>query len=78
MSDDLKRVYTGSRIEALFLRELLQENGIGCLLKKTFESSVQAGWVEGPTQNDAILYVETFNFEKAEQLLNAYFKSREE
>ena len=77
MPEKLKLVYAGSRIEALFLKELLQENGIGSLMKKTFESSSRAGWAEGPTQDDAMLYVEPYNEEKAKAFLDEYFQSRD-
>jgi hypothetical protein len=77
MPEKLKLVYAGSRVEALFLFELLKENGIGSLMKKTFESSAQAGWAEGPTQDDAMLYVEPFNEEKAKAFLDEYFQSRD-
>ncbi len=77
MSDDLKLVYSGSRVEALFLQDLLKENSVGSILNKTLESSSLAGWADGPTQRDAMLYVEAFNEEKAKKILEDYFEARD-
>ncbi len=33
MSEDLKLVYTGSRVEGMFLAELLEENEIGVIYR---------------------------------------------
>ncbi len=76
MKDDLRLVYTGSRVEGLFLEELLNENGIGCMRKDTLEESVSAGWADGSPENAVKIFVETFNYEKAKKVLDEYFASR--
>ena len=76
MSEDLKLVYSGSRVEAMFLKEVLEENGIGCIFKDILAASIQAGWAEGTSTAGARLFVESFNEEKAKNLLEEYFQSR--
>ena len=76
MSDDIKLVYTGSRVEGMFLNELLEENEIGVIYRDTLSSSVQAGWADGAPEDAVRLFVETSNFEKAKQILEEYFKNR--
>jgi hypothetical protein len=77
MMEDIKLIYTGSHVEALFLQELLKENGIGSMLKDFLEESVSAGWAQGSPEDSTKLYVETFNYEKAKKLLDEYFATRD-
>ncbi len=77
MTDELSLVYTGSRVEGLFLEELLKENGIGCIRKDTLEESVSAGWAQGSPADAVKIYVENFNAEKAVKILEDYFASRD-
>ena len=76
MSDDIKLVYSGSQAEALWVEEILKENGIGSIHKDTLSSSETLGWGEGSPENDFLVYVETVNFEKAKSLLEEYFAKR--
>jgi len=69
MSEDLKLVYTGSRVEGMFLAELLEGNEIGVIYRDTLSSSVQAGWADGSPEDTVRLFVEPINFEKAKQIL---------
>ena len=46
--EELKLVYTGTVVEANFLQSLLEENGIGALVRDTLHESVVAGWASGP------------------------------
>ena len=78
MSDDLKLVYTGSRVESLFLEEMLVENGIGVIRRDTLTSSVQAGWANGSPEDAVRMFVDPHNFEKAKKILDEYFASRSE
>lgn len=77
MSEDLKLIYTGSRVEALFLEELLKQNEIGSFLKNALDVELEGRFVdENPTDN-TLLYVETFNEESAKKLIDEYFASRD-
>ena len=77
MSEDLKRIYVGSRVEAMFLKEMLEENGIGCSFKDILASSIQSGWAEGTPTAGARLFVESFNEENARKILKEYLESRD-
>ncbi len=77
MMDELSLVYTGSRVEGMFLEDLLKENGIGCMRKDTLEESIGAGWAQGSPEDAVKIFVETFNYEKARKVLDDYFASRD-
>ncbi len=77
MADDIKLVYTGSRVESLYLEELLEENGIGVIRRDTLSSSVQAGWADGAPEDAVRMFVSPENEEKAKQILADYFKERD-
>ncbi len=77
MTDELSLVYTGSRVEGLFLEELLKENSIGCIRKDTLEESIGAGWAQGSPADAVQIFVETFNAEKAKKVLDDYFATRD-
>ncbi len=76
MSDEISLVYTGSRVESLFLEEILEENDIGVIRRDTLSESVNAGWADGSPEDTARLFVESQNVEKAKAILNEYFESR--
>ncbi len=77
MTDELSLVYTGSRVEGLFLEEFLKESGIGCIRKDTLKESISAGWAQGSPEDAVKIFVETFNFVRAKKLLDDYFASRD-
>jgi hypothetical protein len=77
MADDIKLVYTGSRVESLYLEELLEENNIGVIRRDTLSSSIQAGWADGAPEDTARLFVSTENEQEALRILDEYFKDRE-
>ncbi len=77
MSDDIKLIYTGSRVESLFLEEMLEDNGIGVIRRDTLTSSVQAGWADGSPEDAVRMFVDPHNLEKARKVLDDYFASRD-
>ncbi len=77
MKDEIRMVYTGSRVEGQFLEELLKENGIGCMRKDVLEESVSAGWAQGSPEDAVQIFVETFNYDKAKKVLDDYFAARD-
>jgi hypothetical protein len=77
MSEDIKKVYSGVRVEAMFLKEMLEESGIGVIMKDRLASSAKAGWADGPAADTVILFVETFNEATAKELIETYFRERE-
>ncbi len=77
MKDDIKLVYTGSSVEAMYIEELLKENGIGTMKMDRLQSSVDAGWADGMPEDSVQIFVENQNFDKANKVLEEYFKSRD-
>ncbi len=75
MADDIRLVYTGSTVEAMFIEELLKENGIGCIRRDNLQSSVDAGWANGSPENSVQIFVETDHFEKAKKIMEDYSSS---
>ncbi len=75
--DIMKLVYTGSRVEAMFLKEMLEKNEVGAIFKDALGASVQAGWADGSAEDGARVFVEPFNEEKALGILKEYFESRD-
>jgi hypothetical protein len=78
MSDDIKKVYTGTRIEGMFIKEMLEESGFGVFLKDRLASSAKAGWADGPVGDTVFLFVEAHNETKAKELIESYFQERNE
>lgn len=78
MTDELKRVYVGSRVETLFIKEMLKESGIGFMEKDVLQSSMQAGWVDGLPEDRVRIFVNSENFEKAKKLIEGYIAERDE
>ncbi len=77
MSEDLKLIYTGSKVEALFLEEMLNENKIGCILKNALDVDLEGRFTDDELVDNTLLYVETFNEQKAAKILKDYFDSRD-
>jgi hypothetical protein len=79
MSDQegLKLVYTGSVIEADFLRSLLEENGIGAMVRNTMGESMVAGWVSGGPEDAGLVYVTDSHEQEAKKIIDDYLKNKE-
>jgi len=77
MSDEIKIVYSGSRTEGLFIKEILEESGIKLMFRDAFQSSIQAGWADGLPEDRIKIYVDIKDYEDAKKLLDAYFASRD-
>lgn len=74
--DDLKTVFTGSVIEADFIKSLLEENGIGAMVRNTLGESVVAGWASGAPDDAGIVYVIESHEEEAKKLIDEYLKNK--
>lgn len=77
MKNEIMLVYTGSEVEAMYVMEILSENGVGAMKHNRLRSSVDAGWADGSPEDAVQIFVEKFNFEKASKILDEYFKSRD-
>lgn len=70
MDNEIKRVYSGSVINAEYIGSVLDNNGIQFLIRNFQEESLMAGWAAGTIQGDASVYVFDKDYDKAMLLLD--------
>jgi len=70
--DGLKNVFTGSYVEASFLQNLLEENGIGAMVHNTLSEIITFGAPE----NAGLVFVSESHEQEAKKLIEEYFKSK--
>jgi hypothetical protein len=67
--DKTVRVFTGSKVEANYVKSLLEEGGIGAMIRNTLEESTIAGWVSGAQEDACLVFVAEHDKAKAEELI---------
>ena len=70
MDNEVKRVYSGSVINAEYIGSVLANNDIQFLIRNFQEESLVAGWAAGTIQGDASVYVFDKDYDKAMLLLD--------
>ena len=70
MENEIKRVYSGSVINAEFIGSVLEQNGIQFLIRNYQEESLCAGWAASTIKGDASVYVFEKDYDKAMLLLD--------
>ena len=70
MENEIKRIYSGSVINAEFIGSVLEENGIQFLIRNFQEESLVAGWASGTIKGDASVFVFAKDYDKAMLLLD--------
>lgn len=75
MADDINKVYTGPKTEAMWVQEILKESGIGSILKDPLQESLKGGWAYAGGES-VFVFVEEVNIEKAKEILADYFAKR--
>ena len=74
---ELQVVFTGTRVDAQFVKAYLEDNGINCLIKDPFRESVIAGWVKPGSQYEVKVLVENRFFITANYLVNKFYKEND-
>ena len=69
MENELKKIYSGSLINAEFIGSVLKDNDIQFLIRNFQEESLVAGWVAGTIKGDAAVFVFDKDYDKAMRLL---------
>ena len=69
MKNELKRIYSGSVVNAEFIGGVLEQNDIQFLIRNFQEESLVAGWAAGTIKGDASVYVFDNDYDKAMLLL---------
>lgn len=72
--EELKLVFTGNMVDAGFLKTLLEDNQIGCLLRNDMQSGKIAGWGAAFPGSAVKLFVAAKNRTKAKELIDKNFK----
>lgn len=72
---DLKLVYTGSCVDANYIKSILEEQGIGVLLRDTLKESTIAGWASGAPDDACRVFVSENNFNAAKKLIKNYLNA---
>jgi hypothetical protein len=75
MDDTLYIAYTGTEVEVLMLKGILEENGIMAMIRDRLSSSLLAGYVAGTTST-LELFVTGSDLEKARPLIQEFLNSR--
>lgn len=75
--EKLVLVFTGSLLDAEFIKHILEENGIGALLKNKFNESLVAGWVSGGPKDAGRVFVAHKNLIRAKRIVQTYIESSE-
>ena len=71
------RIFTGSEIDALALRALLEETGISSMIRNEYQSGMLAGFVAGfPSESE--LYISDADREAAEPILAGFLTGSEQ
>ncbi|MCR5659383.1 MAG: DUF2007 domain-containing protein [Bacteroidales bacterium] len=70
MDNEIKRVYSGSVVNAEYIGSVLEGNGIQFLIRNFQEESLVAGWAAGTIKGDASVYVFAKDYDKAMLLLD--------
>jgi hypothetical protein len=77
MNEEIKLVFTGSEIEADFIEQILEDNGVGVIKRNSMNESLIAGWASGSPEDACELYVDEDNRQKAAKLIEVYLQNRE-
>lgn len=75
-NEDLYLLFTGSEIDANVLKEILEDNNIGCILRNDMSSAKAAGFGVNSGSEAKILVMEK-DLGKAKELLNEFLNSFE-
>lgn len=70
MDNEIKRIYSGSLVNAEFIGSVLDENGIRFLIRNFQEESLCAGWAANVIKGEASVFVFEKDYDKAMLILD--------
>jgi hypothetical protein len=70
MDKEIKRIYSGSVVNAEYIGSVLEENGIQFLIRNYQEESLLAGWAANVIKGEASVFVFEKDYDKAMLLLD--------
>jgi hypothetical protein len=74
---DIYEVFSGSTVDASFVNQFIESQGIKTIIKNKMDESIMAGWVDPNATIGTQIFVIAENFEKAESLVREYMGSRD-
>lgn len=76
-ADNLIRIFTGSEVLVIILKEQLEEIGISSLIKNDYQSGISVGFVASvPSAID--LYIQESDLTEAEPIINEFIQTNPE
>ena len=70
MENELKRIYSGSLVNAEFIGSVLEDNDIQFLIRNFQEESLLAGWAANTIKGEDSVFVFDKDYDKAMLLLD--------
>jgi hypothetical protein len=71
--NDMIKVYTGHKVQVLYLKGILSENGIEASIRDTFQTGISGGVMDGvPSALD--VYVLESDLKKAKPIVDAFIE----
>ena len=70
MENEIKRIYSGSVIDAEYIASILEQNDIQFLIRNYQEESLVAGWAASTIKGDASVFVFDKDYDRAMLLLD--------
>jgi hypothetical protein len=67
------RVYTGTEILVILLKDRLEEIGVTSMIQNDYKSGIEVGFTGG-VQSAIDLYIQQSDFKKAEQIINEFIQ----
>ena len=78
MENELKRIYSGSLVNAEFIGSVLEDNDIQFLIRNFQEESLLAGWAANTIKGEASVFVFDKDYDKAMLLVDEMEASERE
>lgn len=75
--DNLIRIYTGSEVLVIILKEQLEEIGISSLIKNDYQSGISVGFVAS-VPSAIELYIQESDLTEAEPIINEFIQTNPE
>ena len=70
-NDEFIKVYSGTEVTVLLLKDQLEEIGISALIKNDYKVGIDVGFVGG-VQSSVDLFIQVSDFDKAEPVIREF------
>lgn len=75
--NELVKIFTGSEVAIILLKEMLEENGIASMVRNGFQSGLSAGFYGG-TPSAIDLYIQETDLKNAEPVIAEFHANSKE